>query len=74
MATQGDTPGRDSVDFKRWGVAPSLAFGIGTDTQVTASYYHLDTDQDPDYGIPLASKRTWGVAGTDARRVRPTVS
>jgi len=70
MYTQGDTPGRDSVDFKRWGVAPSLAFGIGTDTQVTASYYHLDTEQDPDYGIPLASKRTWGVAGTD-NRTRP---
>jgi catecholate siderophore receptor len=67
MATGGDTPGRDSVSFKRWGVAPSLAFGIDTDTQATLSYYHLDTDQDPDYGIPLASKRTWGVAGTDSR-------
>ncbi|ADG08574.1 TonB-dependent siderophore receptor [Caulobacter segnis] len=67
MATGGDTPGRDSVSFKRWGVAPSLAFGIDTQTQATLSYYHLDTDQDPDYGIPLASKRTWGVAGTDSR-------
>ena len=67
MATGGDVSGRDSVSFKRWGVAPSLAFGIDTDTQATLSYYHLDTDQDPDYGIPLASKRTWGVAGTDSR-------
>lgn len=67
MATGGDTPGRDSVSFKRWGVAPSLAFGIDTDTQATLSYYHLDTDQDPDYGIPLAAKRTWGVTGTDSR-------
>lgn len=67
MATGGDISGRDSVSFKRWGVAPSLAFGIDTDTQATLTYYHLDTDQDPDYGIPLASKRTWGVAGTDSR-------
>ncbi|WP_299003202.1 TonB-dependent siderophore receptor [uncultured Caulobacter sp.] len=67
MATGGDTPGRDSVSFKRWGVAPSLALGIDTDTQATLTYYHLDTDQDPDYGIPLASKRTWGAAGTDSR-------
>ena len=67
MATGGDTPGRDSVDFKRWGLAPSLAFGIDTQTQATLSYYHLDSDQDPDYGIPLAAKRTWGVAGTDSR-------
>ncbi|MDB5456388.1 MAG: TonB-dependent receptor [Caulobacter sp.] len=65
--TDGDTPGRNAVGFKKWGVAPSIAFGIGTPTQVTLSYYHLDTDQDPDYGIPLASKRTWGVAGTDGR-------
>ncbi|MEW6391435.1 MAG: TonB-dependent siderophore receptor [Pseudomonadota bacterium] len=67
MATGGDVSGRDSVSFKRWGVAPSLAFGIDTDTQATLTYYHLDTDQDPDYGIPLASKRTWGAAGTDSR-------
>lgn len=67
MATGGDTPGRDQVSYKRWGVAPSVAVGIDTDTQATLSYYHLDTDQDPDYGIPLASKRTWGVAGTDSR-------
>ncbi|PLR18786.1 TonB-dependent siderophore receptor [Caulobacter zeae] len=67
MATKGDTPGRDAVGFERWGIAPSLAFGIDTDTQLTLSYYHLDTDQDPDYGIPLTTKRTWGVAGTDTR-------
>ncbi|WP_454713547.1 TonB-dependent receptor [Caulobacter segnis] len=67
MATGGDTPGRDHIQFKRWGFAPSVAVGIDTDTQATLSFYHLDTDQDPDYGIPLASKRTWGVAGTDSR-------
>lgn len=71
MTTKGDTPGRNAVGFERWGVAPSIAFGIDTATQLTLSYYHLDTDQDPDYGIPLASKRTWGVAGTDSR-TRPT--
>lgn len=72
MLTEGDTPGRDSVDFKRWGVAPSLALGLGTPTQMTLSYYHLDTDQDPDYGIPLASKRGaatvgWGPSSPDGR-------
>lgn len=67
MYTQGNTPGRDSVDFERWGIAPSLAFGLGTDTQVTASYYHLDSEEDPDYGIPLASKRSWAPTATDGR-------
>ena len=70
LATQGDTPGRDSVGFERWGVAPSVAFGLGTATEVVASYYHLETDQDPDYGIPLASKRGWtGVGDSKTRPV-----
>ena len=58
LGTQGDTPGRKNVDFSRWGVAPSLAVGLNGDTQLTLSYYHLDTDQTPDYGIPLMTKTT----------------
>ncbi|KQV62238.1 MULTISPECIES: TonB-dependent siderophore receptor [unclassified Caulobacter] len=58
LGTQGDTPGRKNVDFSRWGVAPSLAVGLNGDTQLTVSYYHLDTDQTPDYGIPLTTKTT----------------
>lgn len=58
LGTQGDTPGRKAVDFDRWGFAPSLAIGLNGDTQITASYYHLDTNQTPDYGIPLMSKTT----------------
>lgn len=56
LGTRGDTPGRKAVDFDRWGVAPSLAVGLNGDTQLTVSYYHLDTDQTPDYGIPLMTK------------------
>lgn len=58
LGTQGNTPGRKAVDFSRWGFAPSLAIGLDGDTQITASYYHLDTDQMPDYGIPLMTKTT----------------
>tara|TARA_R110002072_G_scaffold51389_3_gene137916 strand:- start:916 stop:3108 length:2193 start_codon:yes stop_codon:yes gene_type:complete len=47
-----DVAGRDEVDNSRWGVAPSLAFGIDTDTQVTVSLFHLEQDNLPDYGIP----------------------
>ncbi len=49
---QNDTPGRDEVTNERWGVAPSLAFGLGTPTRVTLSYFHLEQDNIPDYGIP----------------------
>ncbi|TAM00789.1 MAG: TonB-dependent siderophore receptor [Paraburkholderia sp.] len=47
-----DVAGRDVVDNSRWGVAPSVAFGLGTPTRVTASYYHLSTNDTPDSGIP----------------------
>ncbi|MGO4687362.1 TonB-dependent receptor [Brevundimonas sp. 2YAF1] len=56
MASQGDVAGRDAVDFDKWGVAAAIAAGLGTPTTLTASYYHLDSDQMPDYGIPLFTK------------------
>jgi catecholate siderophore receptor len=52
MWNDADTPGRDAVTSQRWGIAPSLAFGIGTATRVTLDYAHLDQDNLPDYGIP----------------------
>ena len=56
MASQGDIAGRNAVDFDKWGVAAAIAAGLGTPTTVTASYYHLDSNQMPDYGIPLYTK------------------
>lgn len=52
MWNDADTPGRDAVTNQRWGVAPSLAFGLGTPTRVTLDYTHLNQDNVPDYGIP----------------------
>jgi catecholate siderophore receptor len=50
-----DVAGRDAVFNKRWGIAPSVTWGIGEDTSATLSYYHYETDDMPDYGIPLTS-------------------
>ncbi|WP_176590121.1 TonB-dependent siderophore receptor [Sphingobium sp. EM0848] len=47
-----DVAGRDAIWQKRWGVAPSLTIGLNTPTQLTLSWYHLDTDELPDSGIP----------------------
>lgn len=44
--------GRDVVNFNRWGVAPSITFGLGKPTRFTASYYKLKQDNMSDYGIP----------------------
>lgn len=52
MYHSSDTPGRDIVDQERWGIAGSLAFGLGTDTRLTLNYQHLTEDNIPDYGLP----------------------
>ncbi|MCL1075663.1 TonB-dependent receptor [Shewanella dokdonensis] len=52
MSHDADTPGRDQVSGNRWGVAPSLTFGLTTATQVTLEYYHFESHDIPDYGIP----------------------
>ncbi|QJE94681.1 TonB-dependent receptor [Luteolibacter luteus] len=49
-------PGRDYVENERWGIAPSIAFGLGTDTRFTLNYMHLDQDNVPDYGIPWVAR------------------
>ncbi|MDQ3144071.1 MAG: TonB-dependent receptor, partial [Pseudomonadota bacterium] len=48
-----DTPGRDHVEARRIGFAPSVAFGLGGATRAILSYTLLDQDSVPDYGIPF---------------------
>ena len=44
--------GRDIAENRRYGVAPSLAFGLGTPTRFTLSYLQDGADDTPDYGVP----------------------
>lgn len=45
-------PARGEAEEERQGIAASLAFGLGTDTRLTLSYFHMDSNGMPDYGIP----------------------
>ena len=47
-----DVAGRDAIWSKRWGVAPSIKLGLAGPTSLSVSYYHLETDELPDSGIP----------------------
>ncbi len=58
MYHKDDVAGRDVVDNKRWGIAPTITFGLNTPTRLTLSYYHLSTDDTPDSGIPYAYPST----------------
>lgn len=54
MAHRNDVPGRDEERFRRWGFAPSLAIGLGSDTRLTVNYLHQSDDNLPQYGVPYA--------------------
>lgn len=54
MAHQNHVPGRDVEKYKRWGVAPGITFGMGTDTQLTLLYTHQEDNNIPVYGVPYA--------------------
>jgi catecholate siderophore receptor len=56
---------RDVVESERYGIAPSLRFGIGTPTQVNLSWVHQTRRDLPDYGVPF------GPAGTRDNPARP---
>ncbi|NWD22845.1 TonB-dependent siderophore receptor [Pseudomonas yamanorum] len=52
MSHEQNVAGRDAINYDRWGVAPSLTFGLGTPTRVNVSYYHMESNDLPDSGIP----------------------
>ena len=52
MSHEQNVSGRDAVNYDRWGVAPSLTFGLGTENRLNVSYYHLESNDLPDSGIP----------------------
>jgi len=48
----GGVAGRDEVKVERWGLAPTLTFGLGSPTRYTFGYYKLQQDNIGDYGVP----------------------
>jgi catecholate siderophore receptor len=53
-------PGRDRVRNRRWGVAPSLAFGLGTPTRVYLDALHVKQNNVPDGGVPTVGLPGYG--------------
>jgi catecholate siderophore receptor len=62
MVDRNDVAGRDHAANRRLGFAPSVAFGLGTDTRLTLNYYHLQEYDTPDYGLPWLNGRPAPVA------------
>lgn len=56
MGNENNVVGRDDIYSHRWGLAPSIAFGLGTKTQFTLEYFHQSDNRIPDYGVPVITK------------------
>lgn len=52
LGHDSDFPGREVVQNRRWGFAPSIQFGLGTPTRYSFSYFYIEQDNTSDYGIP----------------------
>ena len=56
MYTDTGVVDRDFAHATRWGIAPTIALGLGTDTQWSLAYMHQHTDAHPDYGLAVAQR------------------
>lgn len=52
MAQDSGVPGRDEIENDRWGIATSLAFGLGSPTRVFFNLLHVKQSNVPDGGVP----------------------
>lgn len=67
---------RNHVRNERFGVAPSITWGLGGDTQLTLNYLHQEEDNIPDFGVPyvlgrpapVARKTFYGLNNVDRER------
>jgi catecholate siderophore receptor len=81
MGQKSDVAGRDFVKNRRWGLAPSIAFGLGTSTTLIVKYLHQQQNDVPDYGIPFAYGRPvpvprdtyYGLPADDRTRARDDI-
>ncbi|MEZ5938451.1 MAG: TonB-dependent siderophore receptor [Hyphomonadaceae bacterium] len=65
MYQDSGIPGRDAVFDKRWGVTPTIAFGINGRTRVDLTYTHFEGEGIIDYGHPLDTTTGQPVEGID---------
>lgn len=64
MSHDNKIAGRDIARNKRFGFAPTLSFGLGSETRTTLSYLHQSENNTPDYGLPWIGNRPAGQSDT----------
>jgi catecholate siderophore receptor len=61
LYNENEVNGRDAVHGDRWGVAASAGLGLNGPSRLTLDYYHLETSELPDYGLPYVRTTVGGV-------------
>jgi catecholate siderophore receptor len=59
MWQDSDVPGRDHVNNKRWGLAPSLGFNLDGATRYFLNLYYVKQDNIPDGFVPTIGLPGW---------------
>jgi catecholate siderophore receptor len=52
MGHRSQVPDREVERNKRWGIAPSISYGLGTTTTLSLALLHQHDDNTPQYGVP----------------------
>ena len=82
MATDAGVAGRDVAHNRRYGIAPSLAVGLGAQTRAAFTLFHQAENDVPDYGIPwrfdqpapVARGSYYGFADTNVLETRADIA
>lgn len=72
LISEGDVPKRDEVDNQNFSIAPSVAFGLGTDTRLYLYSQHVRQDNTPDGGISTIGRNGFYNANAAIRAGRKT--
>ncbi|MBS1823469.1 MAG: TonB-dependent receptor [Acidobacteria bacterium] len=81
MGSQSNVAQRNYAETRRYGVAPSIAFGLRGATRGSISYLHESEDSVPDYGLPyfgiaaakVDRKNYYGYARESYLRTNPDI-
>lgn len=70
MGQDGGVEGRDVVENNGWAIAPSIAFGLNTDTRLYLYSQHVRQNNIPDGGIPTVGMKGFFNADADLNKAK----
>ena len=72
MYDKGDQPDRSVVEAGRWGFAPALALGLGSETRAYFNFLFTKQNNTPDGGLPVIGLLNYNFQSAVAAPTNPT--